>query len=137
MYGSGATMGGKDVYAISDGTLDSVKQYRVKDCFAIHFRSSKDGFDYWYGHLQGADEKMQGQKVKAGTKIAEVAGMQFSAACHGRSAGAEKAPHLHIDRGCAGTKGGGGTCRDVKFIELMNNMWAKLPATGGGGPRPE
>lgn len=138
-YGSNnAEMGGKDVYAISDGVIVNRKVYRgVAGCYSIQFYSTKDNLYYWYGHLQNPNMSLkvvdppskatEADIVKAGTPIAEVAGHQLGPVCHGRSASSEVASHLHIDRGCPGYRGGGGTCRDLSFIDFMNNLWMSLP----------
>jgi len=128
MYGGNDNMNGKDVYAITDGVVSTVHTYRgVPGCFSINFHSNKDGLNYWYGHLQNARTELAGQTVTAGTVIAEVAGPQLGPVCHGRSSTAQPGSHLHIDRGCPGYLGGGGTCRDPGFVTLMNNLWRALP----------
>lgn len=140
MYGGNETMSGKKVYAISNGVITRRNDaYReVQGCYSISFRSSKDGLNYWYGHLQNADESIAvGQPIEAGRQIAEVAGTKFgpqSPICHGRSAGAEPGSHLHIDRGCPGYSGGG-SCRDISFVKFMNTMWSQLPPPGSRGIR--
>jgi len=130
MYGGNGNMDGKDVYAITDGVVLTMHTYRsVPGCFSMNFHSNKDGLNYWYGHLQNAKLELAGQTVTAGTVLAEVAGPQLGPVCHGRSADAQPGSHLHIDRGCPGNLGGGGTCRDPGFVTLMNNLWEQLPPT--------
>lgn len=119
-------MDGKAVYALTDGKI-----YRIEPlngvCEAIQFKSSKDTFFYWYGHLQNVDKYVKaGQEVKAGQQIAEIAGHELQQ--KGCSPGP---PHLHIDRGCissAGPQTGGWAgCRDPAFEPLMRELWEGLP----------
>lgn len=139
MYGSAQQMGGKAVYAISNGKVVRARVYReIPGCYSIQFKSDKDGYYYWYGHLQKIDPKLlkatadEPIHVNAGVQMAEVASVALGPVCHGRSPDAQPAPHLHIDRGCVRNGvpqyGGSKSCRDPSFIPFMNDMWSKLPA---------
>lgn len=122
-----SAMDGKAVYAITNGTIQSLKRYHVDRCYAIQFKSDlgngKGSYYYWYGHMQNP-KVSQGDKVKAGDQIAEVAAQSFPSSCRGGTA------HLHIDRGCieggVPQTGGSDFCRDPAFVPLLNSMWNKL-----------
>lgn len=124
-----SNMDGKAVYAITNGTIDSLKRYNVDGCYQIQFKSDigngKGSYFYWYGHMQNP-KVSQGQKVQAGDQIAEVAAQRFPSSCRGGTA------HLHIDRGCIDRetnepqRGGRDECRDPAFVPLLNSMWEQL-----------
>jgi endonuclease/exonuclease/phosphatase family metal-dependent hydrolase len=111
------------VYAITDGDIVKVNRSYTfnggpgKPCEAITFKS-KDGYYYWYGHVINSTTKTAG--IKAGEKIAEVAGKSYGALCNGGG------PHLHIDRNkslsLAGSKG------DPSFIPQLSKIYE---AAGG------
>jgi len=135
MYGSNATMSGKAVYAITNGTIVKQGTYRgVQGCYSIQFKSDltngKGSYYYWYGHLQNP-KFATGDKPKAGQQIAEVARTGLGPVCHGRSPGDQPGPHLHIDRGCiqggVPQTGGSKSCRDPAFVPLIDKMWEELP----------
>lgn len=129
MYGPDGNMDGKPVYAITNGTIDSVKIYHgVTGCYQIQFKSDttngKGNYYFWYGHLQNP-KVSDGQKVQAGQQIAEVGRFSLGTDCRGGR------DHLHIDRGCVEggvpQTAGRESCRDPAFVPLMNSMWEKLP----------
>jgi murein DD-endopeptidase MepM/ murein hydrolase activator NlpD len=137
MYGSNAEMSGRDVYAITDGTISKQGTYRgVQGCYSIQFKSDltngkpNGNYYYWYGHLQNP-KFSTGDKPKGGQQIAEVARTGLGPVCHGRQPSAEPGPHLHIDRGCTQggipQTGGGKSCRDAAFIVILNKLWEELP----------
>lgn len=123
-YGPTGTTDGKAVYAITDGKIVSRKQYGgVAGCYSIQFYSTKDKMYYWYGHLQNP-KVATGDTVTAGKQIAEVGRNSLGPSCRGGR------DHLHIDRGCirggVPQTGGGKSCRDPRFVPLMNAMWEQL-----------
>ncbi len=125
-YGPADQMAGKKVYAISDGVATRIKPVNVDpNCKSIQFKSSKDNYYYWYGHVQNVTIQVN-VPVKAGQQIAEVSKHNPNLYCNSDGA------HLHIDRGCvkngAPQPGGGEECRDPSFIEFMNKMWEGLPS---------
>lgn len=118
---------GTAVYAISDGEVDMVHTYSylgqpIYGCYSLQLHSTKDGFWYWYGHIQSPTVK-SGDKVKAGQKVAVVGARK----CTGNGSDS----HLHIDRGCVKDgvkqKGGYESCRDAGINELMNQLYKELP----------
>jgi len=117
---------GAPVYAITDGEIGRVNPAYggVPGCSSINLASSLDGYQYWYGHLQNPLVR-QGDIVRAGQKIAEVARSSFGSRCWGGT------PHLHIDRGCIvnGIKQPGGyeNCRDPGLVTLIDKLWSELP----------
>jgi hypothetical protein len=131
-YGTPEQMGGKKVYAISDGVVLHASIYHdVPGCYEIQFHSTKDNYYYWYGHLQNPEQKLLAATtnspvaVHSGEQIAEVAVNSLGPDCRGSTS------HLHIDRGCVRNgipqQGGSVNCRDPSFIPFMNDMWSKLP----------
>lgn len=124
-----AGVDGAPVYAISDGQIRNLRVYRgVTGCYSMQLQSSKDGYWYWYGHLQ--KPKIANNKfVKAGQQIAEVASTSLGSICHGREAGSAPQPHLHLDRGSPqGSPGGLECCRDPGSVPLVDKLWEGLPA---------
>ncbi len=123
-------MGGKKVYAVTDGRIVNAENYYngVAGCYSIQFYSTTQQRYYWYGHLQKARDYVQpGQEdIKAGQQIAEVGDMALKA--QGCSPGP---PHLHIDRGCViggvGQTAGYPSCRDITFVADLNEVWERLP----------
>jgi hypothetical protein len=64
----------------------------------------------------------EGDTVKAGQKIAEVAVTSFGSSCWGGT------PHLHVDRGSPkGAPGGYECCRDPGLVKLIDKLWSELP----------
>lgn len=111
---------GAPVYAISDGKIVGIKYYRNGNkCNQIEFKSSLDGYVYWYGHLAQDMSVRLGQKFKAGQQM----GIVGPSACADNTT-----PHLHIDRGYPkGTFGGMEDSRDEGIIELINKLYDELP----------
>ncbi|MEK7059358.1 MAG: M23 family metallopeptidase [Patescibacteria group bacterium] len=108
------------VYAISDGELVHVTYTRNGGrCNQLEFKSDKDGYVYWYGHLAPDPSIKKGQHYKAGQQIGKV----------GPSRCADNtAPHLHIDRGYPkGAMGGSEDHRDAGIIDLINKLYGELP----------
>ncbi len=112
-----------NVFAIYNGTISKVnKSYKFtngsgKACQSITLKAD-DGYYYWYGHVKGSTVN-QGDKVKAGQKIAEVAGRdQYNPTCFGGG------PHLHIDRDKLwGNIGGSGNGGDPAFIPFLSKLY--------------
>jgi hypothetical protein len=135
IWGTPEEMGGRAVYAITDGEIEGQATYHVNGCFEIQFKSDKTYQDkpgknyyYWYGHLQNpvySNSEAEGKRFKAGDKIAEVADLSKTSACWSGTT------HLHIDRGCIQNgipqQGGSVGCRDPEFVPLMNKIWEGLP----------
>jgi hypothetical protein len=122
--------GGTPVYAVYDGVITAPSNnpsspdyyHDVPGCYRINL-DADDGYKYWYGHLQNP-AVVDGQRVSAGQKIAEVARAEFGSACIGGGS------HLHLDRGYpAGTQGGGSpySRNDPNFIGLMQRLYDELP----------
>jgi len=111
---------GRAEFAISDGTVENVHIYDgIAGCYSMEFKSSKDGFVYWYGHMRKPVVK-EGDTVKAGAKVAEVGERK----CTGNGS----YPHLHIDRGSPkGSPGGYVDHRDSGITPLINKLYANLP----------
>lgn len=113
---------GTELYAISDGTIASVRDGYDGHigCFTLQLESTKDSFFYAYLHTSNPAVQ-QGQTVEAGQKIAEV----------GRAACGRGIEHLHIDRGCVRNgvhqKGGSKSCRDEGMVPLLNSIFEGLP----------
>lgn len=113
---------GAGIYAISDGKVEAVKIYDgIAGCYHFQFKSSKDNFYYWYGHMQKPAVASM-TNVKAGQKIAEIGPSKCAKGT---------TPHLHIDRGCTKggkpQKGGSDSCRDPDFTPFMNKLFESLP----------
>lgn len=110
---------GRDEFAISDGTVESVNIYNgIAGCYGLEFKS-KDGYVYWYGHMRRPAVK-EGTAVKVGTKIGELGERK----CTGNGS----YPHLHIDRGAPkGSPGGYVNSRDAGINDVMNALYEKLP----------
>ncbi len=133
-----SNMGGKKVFAITDGRIQNadLSLYGIQGCNSVQFYSTTQNRYYWYGHLQNVDKYVKGgqEGIKAGQPIAEVGNMTLKH--KGCSPGP---PHLHIDRGCANTKGtadvhddtarqgGNDPCRDGAFMEELLKVWEGLP----------
>lgn len=127
---------GVPIYAITDGSISHINWSYCnpsscgasgKRCTSIDFKSSKDNFYYWYGHVlaNGAYRDLsKGKGLAAGTQIGITGSLDYGPRCWGG------APHLHIDRGChEGAKyftGGGANCRDPEFMPLMQKLWLGL-----------
>lgn len=112
------------VIAIYDGTIQRFNNSYagISGCQSFQL-VGKDGWWYWYGHLQSASVQ-DGSEVKAGQAIAAVG----RRACTGNGS----YPHLHIDRGSPqGHYGGDVCCRDPGFTPLINQLYDQL---GGGTP---
>lgn len=121
-YGDPANVGTVAV-AITRGKITQVKvDTRNGGCSSIHFLGD-DGYSYWYGHTLVNESTPQiGTVVEAGTPISKIGPPR----CNNG-----KAAHLHIDRGSPkGKTGGEECCRDAGFIELMNNLYSKIPDEG-------
>lgn len=119
----GDSIAGTPVYAISDGEIDNLHIYKgIEGCYSLQLKSSKDNFWYFHAHLKSPSVK-NGQKVKAGQKIAEIGERK----CTGNGSDS----HLHIDRGCVRNgvpqKGGYDSCRDAGFVPLINTLFEELP----------
>lgn len=108
------------VYAISDGVLVGVRYiYHGNPCNSLEFKSDKDGYVYWYGHLAVDNSIKVSQRFQAGQQIGKVG----PTAC-----ALGTAPHLHIDRGYPkGEFGGSECCRDQGIIPLINKLFEALP----------
>jgi hypothetical protein len=88
-------------------------------CNQLEFKSSKDGYVYWYGHLAKDTSIKKGQRYKAGEQIGKVGNTKCAD---------NTAPHLHIDRGYPkGALGGSECCRDQGIIPLINRLYEELP----------
>ncbi len=135
MYGADGSMDGKDVYAITDGTITKISNPYLlpdssgpphPDCRAFQFVSTAEygSTHYWYGHVKNLQFGLN-EPIKVGQKVAEVADLSFGHNCRG---GRE---HLHIDRGQlvngVWRDGGSPCCRDIGFVEFLNTMWGLLP----------
>lgn len=111
---------GVPVFAISDGEIAKLSNAYdgIVGCQSIQFKSSKDGYIYWYGHIQRASVR-KGDKVTAGQQIAVI----------GESKCARNTvPHLHIDRGSPkGSFGGTSTRRDPGINDVINSLYRSLP----------
>ena len=110
---------GTPVYAISDGEIKRVNPAyaNIEGCQSLQL-ASKDGYWYWYGHLQQTSVN-ENQQVIAGQQLAVI----------GESKCAKNtSPHLHIDRGSPkGSEGGNECCRDPGITPLINTLFAGLP----------
>ncbi|KKU20395.1 MAG: hypothetical protein UX30_C0001G0003 [Candidatus Saccharibacteria bacterium GW2011_GWA2_46_10] len=115
----GDSVVGTPVYAISDGTIAKLSpSYQgIVGCQHLQLES-KDGYRYWYGHIQKVSVK-ENEPVSAGQQIAVV----------GERKCAEKSdPHLHIDRGSPkGVNGGSPESRDAGIVPLINSLFESLP----------
>lgn len=113
---------GVPVVAITDGEIARFNNSYagVDGCQAFQL-IGKDGYWYWYGHVQNASVN-DGSVVTAGQVIAEIG----RRACTGNGS----SPHLHIDRGVKGMSGGSVGSRDPGFTPVMNELWNRLD--GGG-----
>lgn len=137
-------VGNKSIYAITDGIIDSVRQFGT--CNSINFRAntSEDKSWYWYGHIV-AEGVSNGQSVNAGDRIGFVAPESYGPSCWMGGV------HLHIDRGCiigdytkaddgvigvSGPQPGGtsprngyanGGCREPGFLDDLRAIWEALP----------
>lgn len=110
------------VVAITDGEIAMFNNsYSGVDGCQSFQLIGKDGYSYWYGHIQNASIS-NGATVSAGQVIAEIG----RRACTGNGS----YPHLHIDRGVKGMSGGSVGSRDPGFTDVMNELWNRL---GGGG----
>lgn len=109
---------GVAVVAITDGEIQRFNNSYagVDGCQAFQL-VGKDGYWYWYGHVQAASVS-EGASVTAGQVIAEVG----RRACTGNGS----LPHLHIDRGIKGSVGGMVGSRDPGFTDVMNELWQRL-----------
>lgn len=124
-HGSGNATVGKKVYAIHDGVIESLRNYReIAFCVSIQLRQTgsnnpdDDGWHYWYGHITKPTVK-EGQKVSAGQQIAEVGNSDCATSAQ---------THLHIDRGSPkGHLGGYDDSRDPGIIGLINTLYQGLP----------
>ncbi len=116
----GDSVVGTPVYAISDGKIAKLSPtYQgIAGCQHLQLESSKDGFRYWYGHIQQVSVNLN-QPVSAGQQIAVI----------GERKCAEKTdPHLHIDRGSPrGADGGSEDSRDAGIVPLVNSLFESLP----------
>lgn len=114
---------GVGVVAITDGEIKRFNNSYagVDGCQAFQL-VGKDGYWYWYGHVQAASIN-EGASVTAGQVIAEIG----RRACTGNGS----LPHLHIDRGIKGTYGGNVGTRDPGFTDVMNELWQRLGGTAG------
>lgn len=115
--GFGDASAGVSLFAIVDGTIENQKIYAGQQgCYALHIKG-KDGYDYWYGHIR-KPTKQNGDKVKAGEKIAEIGERKCT--------GNKSDPHLHIDRGKKGLIGGIIGNRDKGFLTIINKLYDEL-----------
>lgn len=110
------------VVAITDGEIQRFNNsYSGVDGCQSFQLVGKDGYWYWYGHIQ-ASSVSDGAAVSAGQVISEIG----RRACTGNGS----YPHLHIDRGNKGTSGGSIGNRDTGFTDVINKLWEDLD--GGG-----
>lgn len=111
------------VVAITDGQIArfNTSYSGVDGCQSFQL-VGKDGYMYWYGHIQ-ASSVTEMAEVSAGQVISEIG----RRACTGNGS----YPHLHIDRGNKGTMGGSVGNRDPGFTPVMNKLWEQLD---GGEP---
>ncbi len=118
--GNDASVVGRATFAITDGTVENMHIYNgISGCYSMEFKSSKDGYVYWYGHMRRPAVK-EGDTVKAGQKVAEVGERK----CTGNGS----YPHLHIDRGSPkGAPGGYVSHRDAGITDVINKLYAALP----------
>ncbi len=126
-FGKDRNMDNKPVYALTDGYIVNVDEYGSHpECREIQFRSTRDNFYYWYGHVTDVQVSSGQKGIKGGSFIARVAPYSFGNSCRGGR------DHLHIDRGCVNSKGepqrgGSPKCRHKGFVPLMNKIWEGLP----------
>lgn len=117
---------GQPVFAISDGEV-LYSTHSEGTCYSIQFKSSKDGYNYWYGHI--ANPIAPGP-VKAGQQIGVVdrhrdQGGDNNCGFDKNGRPISGTSHLHIDRASApGRTAGHLSDRDPCFIPLLNNIWA-------------
>lgn len=110
------------VVAITDGEIQRLNNsYSGVDGCQSFQLVGKDGYSYWYGHIQ-ASSVDSGAAVSAGQVISEIG----RRACTGNGS----YPHLHIDRGNKGSSGGSVGNRDPGFTDVINKLWEDLD--GGG-----
>lgn len=116
----GDSVVGTPVYAISEGQIKRVNNAydHIEGCQSLQL-ASKDGYWYWYGHIQQTSVK-ESQSVSAGQQIAVIGERK----CTGNNSDS----HLHIDRGSPkGNEGGHECCRDRGIISLINSLFEGLP----------
>lgn len=114
----GDSVVGTSVYAISDGKIVkfSPTYEGIVGCQHLQLES-KDGYRYWYGHIQKASVK-ENQTVTAGQQIAVIGE---------RKCAQNSDPHLHIDRGSPkGENGGSPSNRDPGITPLINSLYESL-----------
>lgn len=106
------------VFAITDGRLRNVRNsYQGQEGCNTFQLVGKDGWQYWYGHIQKASP--EGTEVKAGQQIAVIG--------ERRCTGNGSAPHLHIDRGLPkGSPGGTLGRRDPELPKLIDQLYGGL-----------
>lgn len=106
------------VVAITSGTIEAFNNSYsgVTGCQSFQLKGN-DGYYYWYGHLQGSTIQ-DGSTVGAGEQISTVG----RRACTGNGS----YPHLHIDRGNKGTRGGSVGNRDAGMVDLINKLYEAL-----------
>lgn len=116
---------GAPVYAITDGTIASLKGLNSgggvsNNCYIMQFLG-RDTYYYGYLHIKNPSVR-EGQQVTAGTQIAEIGNLQC---------GYNTVEHLHIDRGCTRNgipqRGGADSCRDPAFVPLLDSIFYNMP----------
>lgn len=110
---------GTPVYAIMDGTIKRINNAydNIQGCQSLQL-AAKDGYWYWYGHLQSVKVKLN-QQVSAGQQLAVIGASKCAKGSD---------PHLHIDRGLPkGKEGGMECCREPGMIGLINSLFNELP----------
>lgn len=115
----GNSVVGTPVYAISDGEIKRVNPAydNIAGCQSLQL-ASKDGYWYWYGHIQQTSVN-ENQQVTAGQQLAVIGESKCAK---------DTSPHLHIDRGSPkGNEGGNECCRDRGIIPLINSLFESLP----------
>lgn len=120
----GNSVTGTPIYAISDGKAVWVRSsYNGQaGCQSIQL-VSKDGYWYWYGHIQQVSVN-ENEPVTAGQQIAVIGERR----CTDDGKGTLTDPHLHIDRGSPkGNEGGGKCCRDPGIVPIINSLFESLP----------
>lgn len=106
---------GTPVYAITDGTMNLVKEKRAQ-CWTFHI-AGKDGYDYFYGHVNKPIIKSGSKKVNKGDLVAEIG----SVSC------GDTISHLHIDQ--SKELYHQPADRTENLNKIINDLYEKLPDT--------
>ncbi|MEZ6330406.1 MAG: M23 family metallopeptidase [Candidatus Saccharimonadales bacterium] len=104
---------GTPVYAITDGTMNLVKEKRAQ-CWTFHI-AGKDGYDYFYGHVNKPIIKSGSKKVNKGDLVAEIG----SVSC------GDTISHLHIDQ--SKELYHQPADRTENLNKIINDLYEKLP----------